>query len=278
MPIGPARMPIMDHLGELRMRLVRIVVALAVSVCIFYLATPTIAQFLVMPIAEFLPTDAQGMAVLTAIDPFESFSVRFSVSFWASLVACSPIILWQILAFFLPALKPKERKWFIPTFAAAVALFILGTVFCYFIILNPAFSWLCDQASGFAAVLPRASSYVSIIIKFEIGFGLAFELPLVVFYLVVFGIVPYKKLRASWRYVYMGLIVVSAMITPDASPVTMILMFAAMVSLYELSLLISRIALGKRLKEQEAKRARDEDEEAEMMAEWKKMRAERADD
>ena len=66
MPIGPARMPIMDHLGELRMRLVRIVVALAVSVCIFYLATPTIAQFLVMPIAEFLPTDAQGMAVLTA--------------------------------------------------------------------------------------------------------------------------------------------------------------------------------------------------------------------
>ena len=71
MPIGPARMPIMDHLGELRMRLVRIVVALAVSVCIFYLATPTIAQFLVMPIAEFLPTDAQGMAVLTAIDPFE---------------------------------------------------------------------------------------------------------------------------------------------------------------------------------------------------------------
>ena len=76
----------------------------------------------------------------------------------------------------------------------------------------------------------------------------------------------------------MALLVVSAMITPDASPVTMILMFAAMVSLYELSLLISRIALGKRLKEQEAQRARDEAEEAEMMAEWKKMRAEREDD
>ena len=278
MPIGPARMPLLDHLGELRMRLVRIVVVLIVAICVFYFAAPTIVTFLIEPIRDSLAINGDGEVILNVLDPLEAFSVRFSVSFWAAIVATSPIILWQILAFFLPALKPKERKWFIPTFAAAVALFILGTVFCYFIILNPAFSWLCDQASGFAAVLPRASSYVSIIIKFEIGFGLAFELPLVVFYLVVFGIVPYKKLRASWRYVYMGLIVVSAMITPDASPVTMILMFAAMVSLYELSLLISRIALGKRLKEQEAQRARDEAEEAEMMAEWKKMRAERADD
>ncbi len=273
MPIGPARMPIMDHLGELRMRLVRIVVALLISVCVFYLATPTVAQFLLLPIAEYLPTDTEGMTLLTALDPFESFTVRFSVSFWVSIVACSPIILWQILAFFLPALKPKERKWFIPTFIAAVALFILGTVFCYFVILNAAFSWLTDQASGFAVVMPRAASYVDIIIKFEIGFGCAFELPLVVFYLVVFGIVPYKKLRASWRYVYMGLIVASAMITPDASPVTMILMFAAMIALYELSLLVARIALGKRLKAQEEQQKRDEAEEAEMMAAWKKMRS-----
>lgn len=272
MPIGPARMPIMDHLGELRMRLVRVLVALAVSVCVFYFATPTIAQFLVMPIAEFLPADAQGGAVLTALDPFESFSVRFSVAFWASLVACSPLIMWQILAFFLPALKPKERRWFVPTFIAAVALFMLGTVFCYFVILNPAFGWLCEQAAGFATVTPRASSYIDIIIKFEIGFGCAFELPLVVFYLVVFGVVPYQKLRSSWRYVYMALIVVSAMVTPDASPVTMILMFAALVSLYELSLLVSRIALGKRLHEQEEQRKRDEAEEAEMMAEWKRRR------
>lgn len=272
MPIGPARMPIMDHLGELRMRLVRIVVALLVSVCVFYMATPTIAQFLVMPISEFLPADAEGLAQLTAIDPFESFTVRLSIAFWASIVACSPVILWQILAFFLPALKPKERKWFLPTFAASVALFMFGTVFCYFIILHPAFSWLTDQAGGFAVVMPRAASYIDMIIKFEIGFGCAFELPLIVFYLVVFGVLPYAKLRASWRYVYMGLIVASAMITPDASPMTMLLMFAALVALYELSLLVSRIALGKRLKEQEEQRKREEAEEAEMMAEWKKMR------
>ena len=272
MPIGPARMPLMDHLGELRMRLVRIVVALLVGICVFYLATPTVAQFLLAPIAEFLPADENGYAVLTALDPFESFSVRFIISFWMAIMACAPLILWQILAFFLPALKPKERKWFIPTFAAATALFIFGTVFCYLIILHPAFQWLTDQSIGFAEITARANSYIDIIVKFEIGFGLAFELPLIVFYLVVFGVIPYAKLRASWRYVYIGLLVVSAMVTPDASPVTMLLMFAAMVALYEASLLVSRVVLGKRVKEQEEQAKRDAEEEAAMMAEWKAMR------
>ena len=174
MPIGPARMPLFDHLGELRMRLVRIVACLAVAVIVFYMATPTMGQFLLMPIAEFLPVNpANGMASLQAIDPFEAFAVRFQISVWAGIVATSPVILWQLLAFFLPALKPSERKWFIPTFAAAVALFIFGTVFCYCIILNPAFQWLTDQAMGLGYVAPRMSSYIDIIIKFELGFGLS---------------------------------------------------------------------------------------------------------
>lgn len=262
MPIGPARMPLFDHLGELRMRLVRIVACLAIAVVIFYMATPTIIQFLTLPILEFLPQDGNGQVLLTALDPFETFAVRFKVSLWASIVACSPVILWQILAFFLPALKPNERKWFIPTFAAAVGLFIFGTVFCYLIILNPAFQWLTDQAAGFAQNVARASSYIDIIIKFEIGFGFAFELPLIVFYLVIFDVVPYKKLRGSWRTVYVVLMVISAMATPDASPVTMLLMFAAMIALYEGSLLISRIVLRKRIKKQNEDLAAEEAEEA----------------
>lgn len=257
MPIGPARMPLFDHLGELRMRLVRIIACLAVAVCVFYLASATLIDFLIMPISEFLQEGA-----LTTLTPFEGFSVRFKVSLWASLVACAPVILWQILAFFLPALKPSERKWFIPTFAAAVGLFIFGTVFCYLIILNPAFQWLTDQSAGFATVQAQASSFIDTIIKFEIGFGFAFELPLIIFYLVIFDVVPYKKLRGSWRTVYVALMVLSAMVTPDASPVTMLLMFAALVALYEGSLLISRIVLAKRIKKQNEDLEREEAAEA----------------
>lgn len=258
MPIGPARMPLFDHLGELRMRLVRIVVCLLVGVCVFYFATPTMGQFLMIPIAEYLPKGPDGLPSFMAIDPFEAFSTRFKISIWAAVVACSPVILWQLLAFFLPALKPNERKWFIPTFAAAVALFIVGTVFCYCIILNPAFQWLTDQAMGLGTVTPRMASYVDIIIKFELGFGVAFELPLVIFYLVVFNVVPYKKLRDSWRGIYVGLLVFCAVVTPDASPVTMALMFAALIVLYEVSLLLARIALGRRIKKQNEELAKEE--------------------
>ena len=273
MPIGPARMPLFDHLGELRMRLVRIIACLAIAVVVFYMATPIMGQFLLLPVAEFLPQDASGFASLQAIDPFEAFSTRFKISLWASLVACAPVILWQILAFFLPALKPK---WFIPTFAAAVALFIFGTVFCYLVILNPAFQWLTDQAAGLGTVAPRMSSYIDMIIKFELGFGVAFELPLIVFYLVIFDVIPYKKLRGSWRMVYVVLMVISAMATPDASPVTMLLMFAAMIGMYEVSLLISRIVLSKRIKKQNEEIEREEAEEAAQDAALAKEKAKKA--
>ena len=268
MPIGPARMPLMEHLGELRMRLVRIVVCLLIAVLVFYLASATLIDFLIEPIKEYLPSGE-----LTTLTPFEGFSVRFQVSMWAAVVACMPVILWQILAFLLPALKPNERKWFVPTFAAAVALFIIGTVFCYLIILDPAFGWLTDQSAGFAEVQAQASSYVGMIIKFELAFGIAFELPLIIFYLVVFDIVPYKKLRSMWREVYVVMMVLSAMVTPDASPITMILMFVALILLYEASLLVARVVLSSRIKKQNERLAV---EEAEAKAEQEAYEAEKA--
>ena len=92
MPIGPARMPLFDHLGELRMRLVRIVACLFIGVLIFYFAAPTLIQFLLLPIAEYLPKDMQGDAMLYALDPFEAFATSFKVALWASVVKCSPVI------------------------------------------------------------------------------------------------------------------------------------------------------------------------------------------
>ncbi|MCH4185186.1 MAG: twin-arginine translocase subunit TatC [Eggerthellaceae bacterium] len=275
MPIGPARMPLLDHLGELRMRLVRIAVCLVIAMCIFYMATPTIAQFALQPVSPYMPHDDAGNVVMNVFGAFDAFQVRFIISLWAAIIACMPVIIWQLLAFFLPALKPKERKWFLPTFAVAVALFIFGTVFCYNIILPPAFQWLTDQANGFAQITPQADKWIDIIIKFEVGFGLAFELPLVVFYLTIFEVIPYAKLRASWRTVYIVLMVVSAFVTPDASPVTMFLMFGAMIGLYEISLAVARIVLGKRIKEQKAEMEQEEREEAEWQAEWAEKKRKR---
>lgn len=250
MPIGPAKMSIFDHLSELRLRLVRIIVCLIVAIVVFYMASPIMGQILLWPVSDYLPRDDSGAVSLVALDPFESFNTRLFITFFFSLIGTSPVILWQILAFFLPALKPNERKWFIPTFAIACILFILGVVFCYAVILNAAFEWLTSQAGGLGQIEPRMSSYISIIVKFEIAFGLAFELPLFVFFLVAFNIVPYKKMRGAWRYIYIWLMVLCAMVTPDASPITMLLMFGALISLYEISLLIAKIVLRKRIEKQ----------------------------
>ena len=237
-------MPLMDHIGELRRRTVIIVVCVLIAVCVLYMISPQLVAFLKQPIATYLPND--GMLYTT--QAFEGFTVKFMVSLFGAVVVCSPIIIWEILAFFLPALKPNERKWVLPTFAVAVVLFIIGVVFCYNFCLGAAFQWLTGESDSIATVLPAASDYLKFLILFLLAFGIAFELPLIIFYLILFDIVPYKKLRANWRVAYIALLVLSAVVTPDASPITMFIMFAALVALYELSLLAARVALQRKIK------------------------------
>ena len=147
---------------------------------------------------------------------------------------------------FLPALRPNERKWVVPTVLASTELFFLGAIFCYFIIIPAGFEWLIGETSAVATALPDLENYVNMELLFMIGFGVAFELPLIIFYLSVFHIVSYAAFRGAWRYVYVGLLVGSAVITPDGSPVTLGLMYGALLSLYEISLAIARVVITAR--------------------------------
>ena len=130
MPIGPARMPLMDHLGELRRRLTIIVVSLVITAIVLYNATPVLIDFIMNPIREALPHGSK----LTILTVLGGFTIRFKVAVFFGAIVCSPIIIWEVMAFFLPALKKNERKWVIPTVAAMVVLFYLGMAFCYLII------------------------------------------------------------------------------------------------------------------------------------------------
>jgi sec-independent protein translocase protein TatC len=266
-------MPLFDHIGELRRRLTVIVVALLIATCILYLVADQLIYFLVRPILEYVlaggvdaaaaitnSTQLKESGALNILDVFGAFALRFKVALVFGILVTCPIWIWQLLGFFMPALNPNERKWVVPTFFAAIALFSFGMAFCYLVILDPAFEWMLAQ-NTFATTFADAGRYINTILLFEIGFGIAFELPLVVFYLTVFNIIPYKKLRASWRVVYIVLMVICAMVTPDANPITMLLMFAAMAVLYEGSLLISRLVLARRLaKEKREAESGDEDD------------------
>jgi sec-independent protein translocase protein TatC len=226
----------MDHIGELRRRFTIIVVSLLITAVVIYFATPTLIDIMLDPIRSSLP-EGQDLTVISVLG---GFTIRFKVAVFFGAIVCLPIIVWEIMGFILPALHEKERRWLVPTIGAMIALFFIGMVFCYFIIQPAAFGWLLQQTSDFANVIANAEDFLHIMMLLEIGFGVGFQMPLVIFYLSVLHVVPYKTFREQWRIIYVGLLTMVAMITPDGSPVTMLLMFAALIVLYEIALAIAR--------------------------------------
>lgn len=260
MPITPARMPLLDHLGELRRRLTIVVVSVIATAIIIYFATPTLIEIMIDPIRSALPEGSE----LTILSALGGFTIRFKVAFFFGLIICTPIILWEAMGFFLPALKANERKWVVPTVAAMIALFFLGMTFCYLIIQEAALGWMIDQTTEFASVIADAEDYLNIMMLLEVGFGIAFQLPLVIFYLSILHIVPYRTFRSQWRTIYVALMILSGVVTPDASPVTMVLMFAALIGLYEVALAVARYVLIARDGKESLKWTREEYEQHEL--------------
>lgn len=219
-----------------------IAAVIVVGSMLMYFPAPHFYNIVMQPIMHIF-----GDKPLVVLNPFETFTLRFRAALYATLVLGSPIIIWQAMAYFLPALKPNERKWLLPTFIAMVVLFATGVVFAHQVILGKAFEWIVGQAWEGVTQMPDASTYFQGAIMLLVGFGLAFQLPVVVFYLMIFNIVPYDKLRANWRVVYLALMVVAAVATPDWSPVTMFALFGALLALYEISMALARVVLIKRI-------------------------------
>ena len=247
----------MDHLGELRRRLTIVIVSVVITAVIIYFATPTLIDIMMDPIRRVMPSDADLMIFTT----LGGFTIRFKVAVFFGVIVCTPIIIWEAMGFFLPALHTNERKWVVPTVAAMVALFFIGMVFCYLIIQRAAFGWLLDQTLDFADVVANAEDFLNIMMLLEVGFGVAFELPLVIFYLSILHIVPYKTFREQWRLIYVGLLTMTGIFTPDASPVTMLLMCAALIGLYEVALAGARAVVVARDGKEALKWTREDYEE-----------------
>jgi len=250
MPIGPKRLPFLEHVAELRQRLIVVVAVLGVASVVLYTWAWDVYEFVLKPVMPFL-TDA-GVDSFKVGGPFEGFTLRFRVSMYAAAVLTSPIIIWQVMAFFLPALKPRERRYVVPTFFSMLALFAAGVVFCYIVVAPVGFQWMIDQTSNsVVGQLGLADKWFQGMILLLFAFGIGFQLPVVVFYLLIFNVVPYAKLRKNWRVSYVVIMCVAAVATPDWSPVTMGGLFLALVLLYELSLLLARLVLNKRIAEQQ---------------------------
>jgi sec-independent protein translocase protein TatC len=269
MPIGPQKMPFLSHLAEMRQRILVIAVTVGVGCLLMYPFTANILSWLFAPIAKYIP---QEQIYITG--PFEAFMFRFKIASYAALIFTSPVWLYQLLAFFLPALKEKERKFFLPTFFAIMVLFIAGNLFCHYVVLPPSFEWLMAQTTGGAIdvrvllhswfnigpatpavgvhlqVLPHASDFLGGVMLLMLAFGFTFELPVLLFFMMGIGFVKYHVLRKNWRYVYLGLITFASMATPDWSPITIGALFICVTVLYEVTMVCARVAFSDRIQKQ----------------------------
>lgn len=244
-------MPFTKHFIELRKRFKYVFFTFVVLLIVFYSEYffGLIKGVLLYPIQGYLDENVIG-GQLMVTGPFEMMTFRFKLAMYAAFVASSPVIFYNIFAFIMPAIKKKERRWLIPTVVAAVLLFLIGVAFAYFVIMGPAFEFLFEQGAGQIGAIASADLYLSGIAMMLIGFGIAFELPLVVFYLIGWGIVPFDAMLKSWRIAVVLIMIVAAIATPDWSPINMGGLSLALIALYFGALALARIVFAAKIKQQ----------------------------
>ena len=245
------RMSFFEHLEELRTRLKIVIAAFIVAFLIMlsfgivpvrigqaqiYLPLPTFNQGQTIPAQLIVLLNhslVQGSAVLTVLTPWEAVIAQLKVATFLAAVVISPISTYEFWRFVAPALKPSERRLIFRITAPVVTLFIAGVVVSLLVVLPFTFPFLYAFAYSFGATpLLRLDEFLDFVLWFSLAFGLAFELPVVMYGLSYLGIVSPEFWKKNWRYATIAIFIFGAVITPDGSGVTMMLVSIPMLFLY----------------------------------------------
>jgi sec-independent protein translocase protein TatC len=244
-------MTLVEHLRELRSRLIKSLVALAVGACIGFVLYDPVLDVLVEPYCDVKadqvdnatdlgPADQGCDLVVT--DPLESFSIRLKLSTYIGLLIASPVVMWQIWRFITPGLYAREKRFAIPFVASSVFLFALGAVTAW-LTFPKTLQFFAAFGGDSLTLLYTPGKYLGLLTVMMLVFGLAFLFPIVLIFLQLAGVLSWRKL-ASWRrYAIVVIFVIDAVITPSGDPITLIAMAIPMVLFYEISILIGRFAI-----------------------------------
>lgn len=240
---GEGRMPLADHLRELRNRLLIAVVAVIVITAITAFFYQDLIDFLIRPILESVGcTDGQKKqangrpcAEMTVNGLVAPFSIALKVSLMAGVLFSTPVWLYQLWAFLAPGLHKNEKKYALSFVGAGVPLFCVGAALAYILMPQTAAVLLDFTPDNTTNLLP-VDDYLDIVTRMVIVFGLAFELPLLLVLLNFTGVLTAKRLGSWWRAMIMGITVFAAVATPTGDPLTMVVLAAPIVLLYFLAL------------------------------------------
>lgn len=226
------RLTLVEHLDELRARLIVCIVvfAVALGLCLWQ-------NHLLLEIAGGpLPDDHDQLITFSVTEPF---TTTLTVSVYGALALSLPVLLWQLYAYVLPAFSAAERRVVLPVLVLFPVLFVAGIAFAYFVVMPAAVSFLLNFNEGEFNVQLRAREYYGFFAMTEIACGLLFQLPLAIIALTRLGIVRIDQLREQRRYAYLVIAVLAAML-PGVDPVTMLIEMVPLLVLYELSILLAR--------------------------------------
>ena len=231
------RMPLMDHIRELRNRLLKALAAIAVGMAIGFIPQVynRLWNFVEHPFKQAEQHTGNAHLIVTGV--FDPFMLRVQVAFFFGLIVTCPFWLYQIWAFIAPGLYRREKRWSYLFVAVAAPLFLAGATMAYFA-MSRGLKYLFALAPSGIAVLPTISNYLSYFEAMILGFGLAFELPLALVMLNMVGILTHERIR-KWRRIMIFLVFVFAGIaSPSPDPVTMLLLAVPCVVLIEVAELV----------------------------------------
>ena len=228
-----AEMTFFEHLGELRQRLIIVVVAVLIGVIAGTFVTPSILRMLVAPLGDQVPL---------AISPTEAPAVFFKVALVVGIVIAMPIIVYQVFQFARPGLEPAERRYVIIGAPAASLSFAAGVVFAALVLLPAALPFLQGFLFGIVEQRYSIDRYISFVSNIMLWAGLVFETPLVMYFLAKLGVVTPQGFAKARRIVIVGAAAGAAIITPTTDPVNMLLVMVPFMLLYELGILLARLA------------------------------------
>lgn len=237
------KLPIHDHLEELRWRLIKCVIAVAVGFVGTYAFKERIFDFLMWPLIKVLPENSR--MIYTSLP--EAFITYIKVSFFAGLVLATPVIFYQIWKFIMPGLYPNEQRYVVPFMLAATALFLAGSIFSYYVVFPYGFMFFLSFQTENISALPAMKEYLGLVMKLTLAFGLSFELPVIMFFLAKMGIVNPQRLRQSRKYAILIVFIVAAILTPP-DVFSQIMLAIPLLILYEVSIWVTRFA-GKKSRE-----------------------------
>jgi len=244
-PRRPDEMPFLDHLDELRTRIIRSLIALVIGVSIaFWLANRIdILGILVAPIEPLL-----GDGKLKYLSPTDPFFITMKLAFYGGLLLSAPILIYQLWSFVSPALLPRERRAIIPSFYLGLLLFCAGVVFAYRVALPMTLSFTMNFQSERLEQSITIDAYLDIVLRLLLAFGVVFEVPVVMMILAAVGVVDAKQLAAKRRYAVALSAVVAAMLTPGDVIVITVGLMAPLILLYELGIVLARVVDRRREK------------------------------